>query len=208
MKPRRKPGPGRKPAGPLRGKSSNFSTRITQETRQALETEAQGADQSVSQVAEQFLRLGIATKRERERPNAIRALGYIVAELAEVICRGKKDDWRTNPFLFETLGLAIQKFLDVIRPAGEIQPLASEQAERSKLNSIVGGPLDSPQARADWAVAALLNVMRQSKAEPFKAEMFPGIPLPADVLTEMERTSYGMVRARADLQIDFGGDRS
>ena len=39
-KKKRAPGGGRKPAGDIHGKSSTLSTRITAETRQALETEA------------------------------------------------------------------------------------------------------------------------------------------------------------------------
>src|SRR5215510_192595 len=89
---KRKAGPGRKPAGTIRSKVSNFSTRITAETRVALEIEARATEQSVSQVAEQLLRLGIKTKRERERPDALRAFCYLVAELGELICNYKKAD--------------------------------------------------------------------------------------------------------------------
>ena len=55
---KRAPGGGRKPAGPISGKLSIFSTRITHETRVALEAEAGMTGQSISQVAEQLINLG------------------------------------------------------------------------------------------------------------------------------------------------------
>src|SRR4051794_22702873 len=100
-----KAGPGRPPAGPIRGKMSNFSTRITAETRAALETEARATN--LSQAAEQLLRLGLAVKRERLRGDPTRALCYLIAELAETICpRGIPAlEWQANPFMFEAFKL-------------------------------------------------------------------------------------------------------
>jgi hypothetical protein len=207
---KRKAGPGRKPAGTIRSKISNFSTRITAETRQALETEARAAGQSVSQIAEQFLRLGIRTKRDRERPDAIRALCYVVAELSELLCNFKAADgkpafdWRTSPFMFEALRLAIQKFMDQIKPAGDARSPIED--EPGLANSTLWGPYDTPDARAGWAVMILWHNLQSIKAERLTADMF-SIPLPLDALTDMERTAYSMARAREDLQIEFRRNR-
>src|SRR5215467_1967926 len=80
---RRAPGAGRKPAGPIAGKLSNFSTRITNETRLALEAQAGASGQSISQIAEQMIRLGLGTVAERERSNPTQALAFFIAELAD-----------------------------------------------------------------------------------------------------------------------------
>ena len=80
---KRAPGAGRKPAGPISGKLSNFSTRITNETRIALEAQAGASGQSISQVAERMIRLGLETVAERERSNPTQALAFFIAELAE-----------------------------------------------------------------------------------------------------------------------------
>jgi len=203
---KRKAGPGRKPAGTIRSKVSNFSTRITAETRVALETEARATEQSVSQVAEQLLRLGIKTKRERERPDALRAFCYLVAELAELICNFKEADgnpvfdWRTTPFTFEAFRLAIQKLMDAIKPSGEIR--SPTEDEPTLANSLISGPYDSPQARAEWATTILWYNLQSLEPGRLRQEMF-SIPITADELTEFEREAYSMARARRDLQIEF-----
>jgi hypothetical protein len=215
---KRKAGPGRKPAGTIRSKVSNFSTRITAETRVALETEARATEQSVSQVAEQLLRLGIKTKRERERPDALRAFCYLVAELAELICNFKEADgkpvfdWRTTPFTFEAFRLAIQKLMDAIKPSGEIR--SPTEDEPTLANSLIAGPYDSPQVRAEWATMILWHNLQSVEpgrlrqemfSPPFTPDEFP--PITVDELTEIERTAYSMARARHDLQIEFRRSR-
>ena len=56
---KRGPGGGRKPKGDITGKGERFSTRITAETREALDREAADSGQSVSQVAERLLRFAL-----------------------------------------------------------------------------------------------------------------------------------------------------
>src|SRR5215472_2327559 len=218
---KRKAGPGRKPAGTIHSKVSNFSTRITAETRVALETEARATEQSVSQVAEQLLRLGIKTKRARERPDALRAFCYLVAELAELICNFKEADgkpvfdWRTTPFTFEAFRLAIQKLMDAIKPSGEIR--SPTEDEPTLANSLISGPYDSPQARAEWATMILWHNLQCAESGRLRPEFLwhnlqcaePGRlrqkmlspPITVDELTEIERMVYSMARAREDLQI-------
>jgi hypothetical protein len=201
---KRKAGPGKTPSGPIRGKSSNFSTRITAETREALESEARARGYSMSQVAEQFLRLGIRTKRERDRPDAMRGLCYVIAELSELVCNlnpeGPLPDWRTNPFMHEAFALAIQKFMTEIRPSGDVRSPIEDEPRLA--NNTIGGPYDTPQARAEWATMILWHNLHL-KPERLAPEMF-GIPLPIDAITDMERTAYNMARAREDLQISGG----
>jgi len=211
---KRKAGPGRKPAGTIRSKVSNFSTRITAETRVALEAEARAINQSVSQVAEQLLRLGIKTKRDRERPDALRAFCYLVAELAELICNCTKDgkpvfDWRTTPFTFEAFRLAIQKLMDAIKPSGEIRSPAEDDPTLTD-ELIWAGPYDSPQARAEWATMILWHNLQSAEPERLKQEMFnpPNVPdefgpITVDDFTELQRVDYSMARARDELQIEF-----
>jgi hypothetical protein len=208
---KRKAGPGRKPAGTIRSKVSNFSTRITAETRVALETEARATEQSVSQVAEQLLRLGIRTKRQREQPDALRAFCYLVAELAELICNYKQADgkpvfdWRTTPFTFEAFRLAIQKLMDAIKPSGEIRSPTDD--EPTLANSLMwAGPYNSPQARAEWATMILWHNLQSAEPGRLTPEMFSP-PITVDELTELERVEYTMARARHDLQIEFRRSR-
>src|SRR5262249_54026405 len=117
---KRAPGAGRKPAGPIHGKLSNFSTRITQETRVALEAAAADSGQSISQVAERMIRLGLNTAAEREQSNPTQGLNYFIGRLAED-CSVKLSDtvfpWNTDSFSFDALAFAMQLLLERLRPA-------------------------------------------------------------------------------------------
>jgi hypothetical protein len=196
---KRKAGPGRKPAGPIRAKSSNFSTRITAQTRQALEAEARAAGQSISQVAEQLLRLGIDAKRKGDRSPPTRGFCYTVGELSELISNLKMQefDWRTNPFQFEAFGLAIQKFMKTIKPAGDIRSPIEDEPLLAKSPGL--GPFDTPQARADWAVEIIWHNWQSIKPEHLEA----GMVGPRGLIT-----AYGMARAKDDLRIELGRPRS
>jgi hypothetical protein len=116
---KRAPGAGRPPAGPISGKLSNFSTRITHETRVALEAEAGRTGQSISQVAERMISLGLTTKREREKSSPTQALSFLIAELADesdaVSHLGKKFRWHTDRLVFDALAQAIGFLLGYLR---------------------------------------------------------------------------------------------
>jgi hypothetical protein len=117
---KRAPGAGRPPAGPISGKLSNFSTRITHETRVALEAEAGRTGQSISQVAERMISLGLTTKREREKSSPTQALSFMIAELAEesndeARIHGKKFRWHTDRLVFDALANAIGFLLGYLR---------------------------------------------------------------------------------------------
>jgi len=117
---KRAPGAGRKPAGPIFGKLSNFSTRITHETRIGLEAEAGMSGQSISQVAEQMIALGLATKREREQPNPTQALTFLVGRLADgcgAVFGDKTFLWNTDAFAFDAFAFAVRLLLERLRPS-------------------------------------------------------------------------------------------
>ena len=120
MSRKRAPGGGRKPGGPISGKLANFSTRITHETRIGLEAEAARLGQSISQVAEQLIALGLATKLERERSDPTRALAFLVGELADgcgADFGGKEFRWNTDSFAFDALTHAVRLLFERLRPS-------------------------------------------------------------------------------------------
>ena len=172
---KRRPGGGRKPQGDIRGKSKTFSTRITGETREALETEADVSGRSISQVAESLLVLGLNTKREIERDAAMRALCFVIAELAHHVVGvhifgkdGKEQpaaSWRTTRFFFRAFKIAVGKVLDALEPAGEIEtvdysainlPGAEDLAREWK------STFKSPEARGAYAAGYVLHSLYSS----------------------------------------------
>src|SRR5262245_12838141 len=193
-------GSGRKPRGKVA-----MLVRVAPETRQALEREARTLRHSLSHVAEQFLLLGIRTKRERSRPDAMRALCYLIAETADLVCNIKDSkgvplqpfDWRTNPFMFCAFRFAVLKLLDKVAPPGEIQSPAEQMPEWKEKDIL---SLDTPEARADEALMVLWHAVQSAEDVSLKDEFSI---LPIDAITEMEQTVHTMARARADLQIGF-----
>jgi hypothetical protein len=200
-KPRlRRKGGGRKPKPPGEGKDAQFQARISADLRAALDTEAAATGLSVSAIASSLLRDGLRSKREREfeRDDPVRALWYLIAEAAKEICgfrEGRKPglDWRTNPFAYEALKLAIVKIMNALRPAGNIRsPSAAE------LKSIaLSGPFDTPKARAAYVAKVILHNLHH--AEAMDVEKMFGPDLPEDVKARLKRTVYNMSDARKAL---------
>jgi hypothetical protein len=137
---KRKAGGGRKPKGPIRSKSEVFTTRITPDTRASIEAEAERSGQSISQVAERLLLLGMETRRRRQNNRSLRALCFLVEALAlrigsvqwqdvsqykdprrRKIIESLQEDWRTDPFRYRALTLAVQSLFDALKPSGEIK---------------------------------------------------------------------------------------
>jgi hypothetical protein len=206
-----RPGAGRKAkradAAPSVGaKTANFSTRITPETRAAIEAEARAAHppRSVSQMAEFLIRRGLDAKRDAVRNNATRAICYLLGELAEIVAPEKLNtenfafNWRSDPFLFEAFKLSFLRLMDAMRPAGD----AISPVDREPLltGTTFWGPLDSPAARAEYAATILLHNLHAARAQP--QEMLQHAP--AGVEKKTLDTPYDLHRAWKGLN----GDRT
>lgn len=121
------PGAGRPPRGDIKNKVETFTTRITAETRRALEASAKEHDRSLSQEAE------IGLRNYLEKPSGAvrnRALAYIVCNLAAGIEAQTGKDWRSDVFSSMALRGAIEAVLLHFAPAAEERPLVPEAVER------------------------------------------------------------------------------
>jgi hypothetical protein len=107
-------GGGRRPKGEFANKSMTFTTRITPETRAALQRAADRRKVSVSQYAECLLRLGLQKPTHAQRRN--RALGHAIARLAENIERSTGESWRTDDFAGQALTYAIGSLMLHLTP--------------------------------------------------------------------------------------------
>jgi hypothetical protein len=105
MAKKRAPGAGRKPRGEFQGKTAVLTTRITPETRAALERAAsKGKKRSLSQEVEYGLRMYLLwLQRDRERVKHIRALGEAVMLVAQYIERATGQHWNEDAFTGEAL---------------------------------------------------------------------------------------------------------
>jgi hypothetical protein len=137
---KRRPGGGRKAT---LHKVSTFSTRITAETREALEAAATKSGISISQLAEKLLAEGLQGRRYRNDVGSpVRALALVIENLDQESKSSAADgtpcEWHTDPTIFETFRIAIGKLLERLRPPGDI-------------DTSVGGPLigRSPEEQAE-----------------------------------------------------------
>lgn len=229
---RRKGGPGRKPRGDFRRKTENFSTRITADTRAAMEREAEASGRSKSQVAEELIRLGLEEKARRASTRPTRALGFLIERLAMSVGgaawvhptkfplpadkREKLvDQWRTVPFRYEALKIAVGLLLGALQPEGDIvSPIPAEAIDRvmtenrtfeqQNPNTIAlwRHIFAAPENLASWAVFDVIQQLNGNgpfsdvEVERFRQEGPDGT---ADLIAKVQ---YGMRDARRDLGLD------
>jgi hypothetical protein len=192
---KRAPGGGRKPRGDIHGKSATLSTRITHETRLALETEANLSGQSISQIAERMIVLGLDVRHERSQDNPVQALCYVIGQLSQLICNQPGMDL-TDPFFWRACALAIQNFMDNAAPEGEARPPADLQEGR---RSAFAGPIDTPEARAKWALTVFGAAWDAPPVEAKQRRRDEPLDWAIEVALVIGRDSRLMSRAKAAL---------
>lgn len=123
-KPERKRG--RPPKGPLAEKHATLTTRIRNETRKALETAAQRAGLSLSQLVEILLRDALMFETRRKRtiqefggPETF-ALFRMMALAIRSLELGPTQRWFDSPYLHRKVVEAITLLLDQVKPEGEV----------------------------------------------------------------------------------------
>jgi hypothetical protein len=119
---KRAPGGGRKPQGEFAGKSTQLSTRITPELREALDIESDRSGWSVSQTVEWLLWRAL---NESERLKGLgsrhnRALGVAISLVAERLELSTGEQWRSSAYSHTALEAAIEIVLSRLAPGGEI----------------------------------------------------------------------------------------
>jgi hypothetical protein len=195
---KRRPGGGRKKMDLSKRKSEQVHLRIDATLRSALEAQAAASGKSVSEIATRLMKLGYEQRRGRLSDAPMRALCYLIGELAALICNFKGPDgkpvlnWRTNPFAFEALEFAISEIMKAMKPPGA--PESPIKDHPGMETSTVWGPHDTPQRRGEWAASMLWNYLQVAKPVSFA-----GDGLPSDMRADLEWTAYGMSEAQKDL---------
>ena len=139
MAKKRAPGAGRKPRGEFQGKSAVLTTRITPETRAALErAAAKGKNRSLSQVAEKALSVYLSMlEASPERGDHINALGEAVKLVAQYIERATGQRWNDDAFSGEAVRQGCGTLIAHFAPRGmPVTPrLIKEAAKLSQLSA-------------------------------------------------------------------------
>jgi hypothetical protein len=194
-KPRKK-GAGRPPAGPIVGKVSVFSTRITAETRAALKAERDASGQSISQIAEQAITLGLETKQERKQRSPVKALAYLVAHLADACsvatsAAAKPFEWSDDQFVFDALVRALALLFEQLRPSDS--PLQKYLAQAT-VHPVQRELLATPET---WAKHVFWNLWDELAGTQHLPPLEPSAEYPA-----YAAYAYSLHKVRRDLNLD------
>ena len=212
---KRAPGGGRKPKGaaPMR---SQLTIRMPDDLRTELEAAARKRGHNLTDELLWRLRLSFAKEREQRRDPAMRALTFLIGELAENVhlgLRSFRTKWHKNPFMFQALKLGTTKLLDAIAPPGEIESPYNDMAKASpksaeslqKMANRLRTPEDAAQECADMLLRQLFDPrLRAKNVSTIRAvvDKFPDDPFFRMIADEIEREHYGMSAALHDLGIE------
>jgi hypothetical protein len=165
---KRGPGAGRPSKGDIKGKTSTFATRITAETRHALEMAAKKNRRSLSQQAEVVLKAGLRDEKPGGKPRN-HAVAEMVLYLAEGIERATGENWRKDVFTSMALRYAVEAVLFHFAPGTEENPtvppavegwaekMPPEYAERYRR------PADLGHMRADSLISEIVAAAPSGK---------------------------------------------
>jgi hypothetical protein len=109
---KRAPGAGRKPRGPIGEKTATLSTRITEETRKALDLAAREHGISLSQEVEIRLQSSLA----RDQREDVQALGEVLVLVLQLVERATGKKWLDDAFTSHALRVAITMLLNHFGP--------------------------------------------------------------------------------------------
>lgn len=193
MSAKRAAGAGRKPKGPIKGKTSNFSTRITSETRADLERLAKANGHSLSQVVEALI--SEALKKDQEAPPHIRALARAVTLLAVDIENRTGNRWVEDPFTGESLRHATNTFLLNLVPLPDGEVLLPPQLEQQ----LAGSPEELRKTLRDPASFGALQANALTfaiESAPLTTTEQPGMIYPAPSGLSFIRENISVQKSR------------
>lgn len=217
---KRAPGAGRKPKGEFANLASPFSLRMPKELRGQLENAVKHTGRSVSQ--EILIRIAGSFHREREKAKSsqIRALCFLITQIAEAVSLTDKDAWRTDPFVFKAFQCGVSTLLAKMEPDANavsfIDRLPST-ADKSRLNSDNHGRWtaetlwdnlqratpEQAEKNAENVVDEILQSQDHDLFSKDLLEYFRSIApfLRQELKNKYTVQAYGMVDARRDLKI-------
>jgi hypothetical protein len=173
VKRKRAPGGGRKRLGA--SVAQNLTIRVDDDLRAQLEAAAIAREKrnwNLSQEILLRLRTSLSNEREQQRDRPMRALCFLIAQLAnhvvgpKIVREGKEValyDWRADPFFYKAFKIAVGQLLDAIDPPGPIKPHEITVENEADLDPSTRRYLESfktPEARAQYAADHILAALR------------------------------------------------
>lgn len=196
---KRAPGGGRKPKGEFSNLTSPLSIRMPADIRDQLRKAAAQNGRSASQELLGRLKKSLDYETHKERDRAMRALCFLISELA-VVVTGWSDsknrpaaNWRTDPFFFHAFSLAVAHVLNAIAPKGKIKnPQWIRERGDAVLSYGLPETLSSPEVRGKFAADVVLQWLHVARFEDVERRKLP---------SHFVDMVYRMVHARRDLDV-------
>jgi hypothetical protein len=159
---KRAPGGGRKPAGPFKGKSAQLTTRLTSQTRSALERESRQTGQSISQIAERYIEQGLGRKRDSGSPQT-QALTQAIKLLIDRVETNTGKRWHEDGFTAEVIYRGLPELFTHYRSNAEpiIPPQVAAAARRTPS---IAATLRDPAGLAQLEVGTLVYLIENSQS--------------------------------------------
>jgi hypothetical protein len=228
MAKKRKPGGGRKPNP---NKKVMFSTRLEPHVMAALKAAAaKWPGGNVSTFTEFLINKGLHERDEEERDPPLRALLFLIGQLAEHISgtaytKGLLADefrhktmsrWRSDRFKFLAFRFAVNHLLNSLgEPHGRLKSPRSERTveiqvktfapDDAALAKIIREQVTSPEAYGVFTAASLIQMgrgtMGPDKDKRFLAAVRQAMSSAPEVLRAWERDWYGLPQALHDLEL-------
>jgi hypothetical protein len=188
--------------------------------REELEATAQKRGHTLTDEVVARLRSSLARERDSDQNPAVKALIWVIAQLAKRISGGtlhnrelrleEQKKWRTDRFRFRAFKFAVGKLLDALEPVGEIQsPIREFGDDEDDADFYVPGPelqklmteiFKAPETYGDFIFGALWADLKKATPLTEKEERLARIsPRFGDLI---KREFYGFNKARHDLGID------
>jgi hypothetical protein len=209
MAQKRAPGGGRKPSA--RTPRAQLTIRMPDDMREELELAARDRDWTLTD--ELLLRLRVSFHRERDesRQPGMRALCFLIAELADHIvgpsvARGKSEfrfySWRSDPFFYRAFKIAVGRLLDALEPSGPIKvyQITANEAELEPYMKHYLSSFKTPEARAEYSVEYILTALREAPHQT--AERREEQRKLVGMHPALMREFYGMPDAASDLVVE------
>jgi hypothetical protein len=183
------------------------------------------------------LRSSLSRERDDERDPALKALNFVIAQLAERVSGGMyledkgarlvdQKEWRTDPFKFRAFKFAVGKLLDALEPPKRESALSEEELAAIKERALKDAAKEAAEKFGYTPEMEKWFIEIHKTPEAYGANQFGMLwtqltrtnPL-TDQEEEMarryprfgdviEREFYGFNKARRDLGIDEGEPKS
>jgi hypothetical protein len=194
-------GGGRKPKDPS-GPGVPFSVRLPEDVLTQLRASAEnrGSKGKVSEELVGLLRFALSEKAARARSRHLQGLFFLIEILDRDIKKYHAKGWQSSPYAFGVLHGGVMRFLDELRPEGEIT--ASDFATEPDVD-FFDDPEETGRFFADYILG---NARRAEKvdAEGRKPRYLTSEHFP-DIREEILREHYGSIKAIRDLKLTKGG---